>query len=383
MRMNSDGWFLYPGDRVARAGLVREGFELSAPAEGEVIAEPLYGAWEGNMGHAVERSPIDVCKFRREERVILGNAGVVRVLECGPNVTTLRAGDVAVIFSGSDLDEYGYPKRILGYDAPNTMGCLATRIKIKETNLIVLRNPNLEDLPRWAAFSVRYFTAWSNFALAFKIYRLMVSEAQDPAPNVWAWGGGTALAELELARRFGCRTVMLSGNDRRLETIRSSGITALDRRSFGDLSFDEQRAVEDDAYRLRYVRAEAQFLRAVDELTEGRRVQIFVDNIGTIVSRPTGRALSREGIIATAGWKEGMHIQYLRAVACIGRQQHVNTHYAQFKEGPEAVRYAEENDWLPRIDGPVYSFDDIPTLAEDFRNGNVGMFPVYRVNSIS
>src|SRR5262249_17310748 len=153
-----------------------------------------------------------------------------------------------------------------------------------------------------------------------------------------------------------------------------------DRRTFGDLSFDESRGATDPDYRRAYARAESLFLRTVDERTGGRRVQIFVDNIGTPVFRATARALSREGIIATVGWKEGMQISYLRAVACIGRQQHVNSHYARTDEGPQAVRYAEANDWLPLIDTRIYSFDEIPQLARDYANGDVGLFPVYQVN---
>ena len=43
-----------------------------------------------------------------------------------------------------------------------------------------------------------------------------------PIPHVWGWGGGTTFAELDLARRHGCHTVMLSGHDGRLEQNPSS-----------------------------------------------------------------------------------------------------------------------------------------------------------------
>src|SRR4051812_10482010 len=116
--MLSEGWFLYAGDRATHpnSGLIREVFELSPPGEGQVIAEPLYGAWEGNMGHALNRSPVDVCKWRREDRGLLGNSGVVRVLECGPAVSSVKVGDFAIVFCGTDRDPFGYPKKILGYD---------------------------------------------------------------------------------------------------------------------------------------------------------------------------------------------------------------------------------------------------------------------------
>src|SRR5437868_480966 len=87
-------WFLYPG-RPGDSGpssLVLEDFTLSDIREGEILAEPLYGAWGANMNHALDRKPIDVCRHRGEERVILGNAGVVRVLEVGSAVGGLRPG---------------------------------------------------------------------------------------------------------------------------------------------------------------------------------------------------------------------------------------------------------------------------------------------------
>jgi hypothetical protein len=59
------------------------------------------------------------------------------------------------------------------------------------------------------------------------------------------------------------------------------------------VTFDEARALKDPAYRRDYTRAEGQFLRVVDERTDGRRVQIFIDNIGTLVFRATALSLVR------------------------------------------------------------------------------------------
>src|SRR5262245_58048809 len=119
--MKTEAWFLYEA-RSGRDGLVREFFELEAPAPDEVIAEPLYGSWEGNMGHALARKPIDLCHYRGEPRVILGNGAVVRIAECGSAVRGFKPGDVVLALSGCELDPYGYPTKIWGFDAPGTMG---------------------------------------------------------------------------------------------------------------------------------------------------------------------------------------------------------------------------------------------------------------------
>ena len=378
--MEIEAWFLSDG-ATGKRGLLRATVELGPPAPDELVAEPLYGSWEGNMGHALERRPIDICHFRGEDKVVIGNAGVLRVVACGAAVSRFREGDVALLFSGCEPDAHGYPTRILGYDARGAMGCLATRIRIRETNLILIPPETKYSLARWAAFSLRYITAWSNWSLAYRTYRLLVSPEQDAAPNVWGWGGGTTLGVVDLARRNGARAVMLSGNDERLQVIDSLGITGLDRRQFGALQYDEKRFAADAEQRRSYIRAESAFLACVQEMTGGRGVQIFVDNIGGPVIRATQRALSREGIITTCGWKEGMQISYLRAVACIGRQQHINTHYATHVEGEQAVAYAERHGWLPPIHNErIYSFDEIPQLAEDFAANRADLFPLYRVH---
>lgn len=379
--MKSEAWFLYDS-ASGRDGLVRETFELPPPRSTEVVAEPLFGAWEGNMGHSLERRPIDICRHRKEERVVIGNAGVVRVAERGKDVRSLREGDVAVVFSGCSLDENGYPATILGYDAPKTMGCLAKRILIDERNLIRLPSETKHSLAQWAGFSVRYITAWSNWRIAYGTYRLLVDAQREPSPRVWGWGGGTTLATLDLARRSGARAVMLSGDDRRLRTIQSVGIEPIDRRTFGDLAFDEKAFAANIESRRNYMRAEAAFLACVREKTEGRGVQIFVDNIGGPLFRATSRTLARESVLATCGWKEGMNVAYLRSVACIGRQQHVNTHYASYQEACDAVAFAEAYGWLPPLGDTIFDFEDVPRLAAEFAANRAEMFPIYRVNEV-
>jgi NADPH:quinone reductase-like Zn-dependent oxidoreductase len=303
------------------------------------------------------------------------------VLETGRKVETVRAGQNAMVFPCAVADRYGYPEKIMGYDAPGTMGVLAKRMKTKAWELIPLPANTRYSLSQWAAFSGRYVTAWSNWELAFGTLRLLMGADENPHPTVWGWGGGTALAELELAKRHGCRTVMLSGNDRRIAEIARTGVTPLDRRAFGDLTFDERKFTTDRSARRTYLNAESAFLKAVKEQTEGQGVNIFVDHIGTPVLRATMKALSREGVIATAGWKEGQVISFLRAMECIARHQHVHTHYARYRQGVDAMAYAERHGWMPQLNDRAYSFDEIPELAERFIHGDHGLFPVFSVNS--
>ncbi|MCA9704855.1 MAG: zinc-binding alcohol dehydrogenase family protein [Myxococcales bacterium] len=383
MPHDAEAWFLHAGsgsDFGRLAELRREPYQLPDLAHDELLCEPLYGSWEGNMNHALLRKPIDVCKHRGEERVVVGNSAVLRVLETGSSVTDYRPGQLAMLFCAAVVDRWGYPELALAYDAPGTIGALSTRMILRRHELVPLPEPTRHSLPQWAAFSARYVTAWSNWEQAYGTFRLLVGADELPSPHVWGWGGGTTLAELDLARRHGCETVMLSANERRLSLIAQTGVTALDRTPYRALCYDERKFVTDKAFRKQYLEAEAAFLREVDRRTDGMGVQIFIDYIGTPVLRATLKALSRQGVITTAGWQQGMVSSHLRAIECIGRHQHVHTHYARHRQGVAAVAYAEREGWVPQLDDRIYEFDEIPQLAQDFAQGRVGFFPVFRVN---
>jgi NADPH:quinone reductase-like Zn-dependent oxidoreductase len=383
MTIKTEAWVLKAGEKGAKpvaTELVRENFEFDSPGPDEVLASPLFGSLEGNMGHAVERRPIDICLARSEEKVVIGNSAVVRVEQCGAEVTTVKEGQKAILFCNGDPDDYGYPRRIFGYDTPGTIGALAKTTKFRQRQLIPIPDDTAYSLEQWAAFSLRYITAWSNWELAYGTLRLLVGADELPRPQVWGWGGGVTMGELVLAKDAGCEAVQIASTDERLAAIENLGIKPLDRRSFIDLYYDKGRFRKDEDYTGRYLAAEKAFMSTVKELTGGSMVNIFVDFVGAPVLRATLKALAREGIITTAGWKEGMMIELVRATECITRHQHIHTHYARYPQGVAAVEYAETNGWLPPVDGRVYAFDEVPQMFKDYREGNVGWFPIYQVN---
>lgn len=375
MATQARAWFLYAGtgdDRGELAELRCETFELPPTGAEEVLCEPIYGSFEGNYLHALTRDPVDICRQRGEARVILGNAGVVRILAVGAAVTTLRAGQLAMINGAAVTDRFGYMVQALAYDAPGTMGCLTTRAVLPARCLVPLPEGTRHGLAQWAAFSVRHVTAWANWQLAHATLRSLADHEALPRPHVWGWGGGTTLAELDLARRHGAQAVMISGHPGRLAAIERLGVAALDRRGFAAL-------LDERADRAARKAAEAVFLAAVAERTGGEGVHVFVDYIGTPVHRATLRALGRPGVLATAGWKQGMALSTLRAIECIGHHQHIHTHYARLPQIREAMVYGEASGWMPEVDHPV-SFDEIPTLARRFAAGECGFFPVFAIN---
>ena len=388
----ADAWILPAGEldqsstnpasaaAPAPAKLVRSTIDIPEPGPGEVLVAPLVGCWEGNMGHAVTRAPIDICRARGEDGVVLGNAGTVRVLRCGPDVTTVEPGQKALVFGIGTSDRWGYPIGAFAYDAPGTVGVLATRTVMPQTTLIPLPDDTRYSDAQWAAFSLRYITAWGNWHVAYPTFRVQMPESFAPSPHVWAWGGGVSLAELDLAQRHGCRSVMLASTPARLKQIEIAGITPLDRTLFGDLRFDERRWSMDPEYRELYRENEKAFLAEVLQRTNGDMVQIFVDMIGGPLHRVTSKALGRQSVRTTAGWKAGMKTWTLRATDCISRQQHINTHYARYDQGVDAVAYAERTGWIPTPDPRLYTFDEVPELVDDYHNDCFDFFPCFQVN---
>jgi len=381
MPISAEAWFVYAaaqGEERSKAVPVRESHELEDLAPDELLLAPIIGSWEANMGHILDRDPVDVCAAHGWKRRVFGNGGVARVIERGREVTSIDVGQ-AVLMNGMEADPWGYPRHIMGYDS-ELPGFLSTRLKLKPQHVTPLPVDTKHSLARWAAFNVRYLTAWSNWRIALGTFRLLLDEADFPRLNVWAWGGGTALAETQLAALLGHRAVAMASTPERLQLIKSFGVEPIDRTRFPDLQFDERRYKTDKDYAAAYTASERTFLQLVSEHTDGEGVQIFVDMIGTPVFRATLKALGRQGVVTTAGWKAGMVLKYLRAIEGIGRHQFIHTHFARRSEIAEAILFAEEHDWLPEVDEKIYSFDEIPELAERYASGDFRMFPCYRVN---
>lgn len=384
MSVKTDAWIVEAGEKGAKpvpTQLVRDTFEFDDPGPNEALVSPLFGCMEGNMGHILDRRPIDIALARGEERCVAGNAGVVRVEKCGADVDTVKEGDTAILFCNGTPDEYGYPQKIFGYDDPGTIGMLAKTTKLKAHQMIPIPADTKYSLEQWAGFSLRYVTAWSNWELAYGTLRLLLNENDLPKPQVWAWGGGVCLGELVLAKHWGCEATQIASTDERLQTIKDQGLNAVDRREFKDLYFDKGKFRKDEDYTNAYLAAEKTFLGKVRDLTGGQLVNVFLDYVGVPVFRATLKALARQGVVATAGWKEGMSIDLVRASECIARHQHVHTHYARYQQGVDAVAFAEKNGWLPPLDDEVFAYDDVPKMFEEYEKGTLGWFPIYAVNA--
>lgn len=346
--MKTDAWVFVDGDPVV---LTRKDFEFQDITEDEVLCEALYGCLEGNIIHAFTKEPENVFLARRERELVMGNAGVVRVIECGANVSSLQSGDICVYFCNGEPDEYGYPQKITGYDKAGSMGVYAKKLKLHEKELLKIPANSKNTLEQWAIFSLKFVTAWANWRVAYNAYRIQMPEVPNEDIQVWAWGGGVSYAELKLAKLMGCLAGMITSKSKVMQLCNENGISVVDRK------------IRNDSAKA--------FRKEVMQKTNGKGVSVFIDNIGQETYQDTIRLLARQGVLATNGWKDGAIYPVIRPVECIARHIHVHTHYATYEEGLAAMRFAEENDWIPPYLEKVYGFEELGDLTEKYRDGKL------------
>lgn len=366
----------------AKAWILSEGanfrlgeFDIPKRQPGQALVEPIYICWEANMSHAIAADPVDVCKYRNESSVVIGNAGVVRILEIdSPSDATLRPGQLCTFFALPSEGVYSaWPA--YGYDAAGTIGLLAEKTLVLESQLRPIRDDSKLTLPEWAAFSLRYVTAWANWRVAHTVYGAMAPQSNQ-APHVWAWGGGVSLALLQLARLAGFDTSMISSRDHKLELISASGIRPIDRRKF--MHLDAR-----NGHTQLYQQSENLFLQQVRDITNGNGVSIFADFIGTPVFPATLKALAVPGVMTTAGWLEGMDIHFNRAIACMRWQTHVHTHYGLRRDVDEAIAFAEAHAWRPTVrDQDIVPWERLSDTVSEYERGDSGYYPILQVNPL-
>lgn len=385
MSQTVQAWVLREGPEDRSNGPVRGELELShvpiaSPGEHEVLVEPRVGCWEANMEHALSRSPIDVVRQRGEEQIVIGTCGVVRVLSPGSGVRGLREGQDCLWIPFGQIDRNGYAESICAYDAPGSPGLLAERMVVPADRLVPLPEDGRYPVERWAPFA-RYFTAWDNWRVTSRCWQSQVDDAWDEQPLVLGWGGGVVYAELELARREGFRTAMVSGRDGRLKDIAATGAIPIDRRDFPDLDYTWAKESGEPDAKERYLASEAKFLEIVGELSGGLGVSIFLDNLGGSLHRATMKSLAREGVMSTVGWKTGMRLWNLRATECISRHIHVHTHAWRYQDCGRIRDAQQATGWLPDIaDQPVTPFERVPDLAAAYGRDDLdGYFPLFYV----
>ena len=343
--------------------LERKIIHFSDIGDDEVLALPVYGCFEANILHAVQKVPTNINEDRAEEEIVLGNTGVLYIQDRGRKVSAVEIGDFAIYFGNGISDAQGYPIKIAGYDAKGIMGNLAKKIKLKEEQVVKIPKNSQFSLKQWAAFSGRFISAYSNWRQAYGCWKIQTFSERNPnGLSVFAYGGGVSYAELLLAKKLGFNVYMTVSNEYREKYTRSSGIIPINRTTFKDFEKD--------------------FLSYISRETHNEGASIFIDNLGGTFTKIALKGLGRNAVISSCGWKTGSLLPISRTIECINRHIHVNTHYANHQEALDAINYAIAHNWMPIIDDVyTYCWEDIPQLILDYQNSKIpSYFPIYEIN---
>jgi NADPH:quinone reductase-like Zn-dependent oxidoreductase len=210
---------------------------------------------------------------------ILGvdGAGVIEAVDDGE--ATLAPGQRVVLYPGltcgrCEFCRHGEPvlcaaMRLLGEHVDGTW---AQFVSVPAANCLPV--PEGFDFAEAAALGVNHLTAW----------RMLFTRAQlKPWETVLVFGigGGVSLAALQLAKACGARVLVTSRDEAKLERARALGAD-------GTLCS----ATEDIA-------------RRVLALTDGRGVDVVVENVGAAVWPQALKSLVRGGRIVTCGATTG------------------------------------------------------------------------------
>ncbi len=204
-------------------------------------------------------------------------AGVV--VEVGPGVTGLRAGDRVFVSPGYSC---GRCAACLAGQEPlcKDYGIIGEHGNGTDAEFVALPAANLMPLPdvlsfeEGAAFPLVFLTAW---------HMLVARAAVRPGDDVLVHAGGSGVgsAAVQIARLHGARVLATVGSEDKARKVRALGA--------------------DEAINYR----EADFLAEVRRLTGKRGVDVVVDSIGQETWDKSLKALAKGGRLVTCGATSG------------------------------------------------------------------------------
>ena len=336
--------------------------ELRAMGPSDVHLRILAVSAEHNVDHAALADTVNIADIRGG-KIYPGNSAVGEVLEVGPDVTKFQTGEIVLTHCNGGPDKYGYPLRIWGYDADDSVGWYAEEAMVGEWQLV--KAPLDCGLNLWeiAALPLRAPTAWHLWRRAIGIYRVKVTREQRAVVNVMAFGGGVSELFLMNAVAEGHNAYFCSGNPDRRAALEKLGIIGIDQKKFNRF------ASRDD------VRA---FRREVGELTDREDMHLVCDMMRGPVF-PAGFAVAaREGVNVSAGWQLSQVIEYNSTLASVKQVTLDHTHYDTLA-GVEAATELYGRVYKPTIHSEIYAFEDLPRAMAEMAAATQTGIPIIRI----
>ncbi len=278
----------------------------------------------------------------------LDGAGMVEAIEEGE--TRLTVGQQVVVFPNLTCGRCEFCQR--GDDVLCTRmklmgehvdGTFAQWLSVPVENLFPM--PAHLDFVQAAALGVNYLTAW----------RMLFTRAQlKPWETVLVFGvgGGVSLAAMQLAASIGARVIVTSREDDKL-----------------------QRALALGAHEAINGRTE-EVARRVMALTDGRGVDVVVENVGEAVWASAMKSLVRGGRLVTCGATSGDQPPADLKRIFIRQLQIIGSTSGNASEFRELLAYVERHRITPFIDSvyPLAAIHEaLDRLESGSRMGKVGL----------
>lgn len=210
---------------------------------------------------------------------IMGLDGAGIVEEVDPSETRIKPGQRVVLHPGIACGRCEFCERGEGvlctsmqYLGEHRDGTLAEYVSLPAQNVFPM--PEMLSFAEAAALGVNHITAW----------RMLFTKAQiKPWETVLVFGigGGVSLAALQLAKLAGCRVIVTSRNDAKLQRAMEMGSDHVINGATQDVA------------------------KEVMALTGGRGVDVVIENVGQAVWSSALKSLVRGGRIVTCGATSG------------------------------------------------------------------------------
>ena len=336
--------------------------ELREMGRTDVHLRILAASGEHNIDHAATADTINIADARGG-KIYPGNSAVGEVLEVGADVTKFQPGDVVLTHCHGGPDAYGYPLRIYGYDAEDSVGWYAEEAVVGEWQLV--KAPLDCGLNLWeiAALPLRAPTAWHLWRRALGIYRVKVTREQQAVLNVLGFGGGVSELFLMNAIAEGHNAFFCSGNPERREALEKHGIKGIDQKKYNRF------ASRDD------VRG---FRREVAEVTGGQDMHLVCDMLRGPVFPAGFAVMARQGVNVSAGWQLSQVIDYNSTIASVKQLTLDHTHYDTLI-GVDSATELYGRVYKPTVHSEIYSFEDLPRAMAEMGAATQNGIPVIRI----
>lgn len=258
-----------------------------------------------------------------------GSDGCGRITEVGQGVddawvgrrVVLNAAVEAAATPHPDTSPTGRDIHMIGEHGPGTH---AEFFVAPATNVLALSDTS--DPASAVAFALTHLTAW-------RMLRTRARLAEGETVLITGIGGGVALAALNIARHFGCHTIVTSRHQSKLDRARSIGA--------------DQTVLDEGE----------DWSRAVRGFTARRGVDVCVDSIGAAVHLSCIKSLARAGRFVSCGCTSGANPPTDLARLFWNQLEILGSTMGNMQEFREVLSLFQQNRLEPVIDSIIPASD--------------------------